>query len=53
MFCPQCSAENNLRQKYCRRCGLQLTAALIALRGSACEALTRYQKDDYLLDSNR
>jgi hypothetical protein len=49
MFCPQCSAENNLRQKYCRRCGLQLTAALIALRGSADDALTRYLKGGKLL----
>jgi hypothetical protein len=49
MFCPQCSAENNLRQKYCRRCGLQLTAALIALRGSADDALARYLKGGKLL----
>jgi hypothetical protein len=42
MFCPRCSAENNLEQKYCRQCGLQLTAARIALHGGVDEALARY-----------
>ena len=42
MFCPRCSAENNLEQKYCRQCGLQLTAARIALHGGVDEALARF-----------
>jgi hypothetical protein len=42
MFCPRCSDENNLEQKYCRQCGLQLTAARIALHGGVDEALARY-----------
>src|SRR6266849_2557631 len=42
MFCPRWSAENNLEQKYCRQCGLQLTAARIALHGGVDEALARF-----------
>src|SRR3712207_2719722 len=49
MFCPRCGAENNLDQKYCRRCGLQLVAARIALQGSIDEALTRHKKGEDLL----
>ncbi len=49
MFCPRCGAENNLEQKYCRRCGLQLAAARIALQGSIDEALTRHKKAEDLL----
>jgi hypothetical protein len=49
MFCPRCSAENNLEQKYCRQCGLQLTAARIALHGGVDEALARYWWGEGLL----
>jgi hypothetical protein len=49
MFCPRCSAENNLEQKYCRQCGLQLTAARIALHGGVDEALARYWSGEGLL----
>ena len=49
MFCPRCGAENNLEQKYCRHCGLQLAAARIALQGSMDEALTKYKKGEDLL----
>lgn len=49
MFCPQCGVENNLEQKYCRKCGQQVTGARIAVRGGAEEALKRYQKGARLL----
>ena len=49
MFCPRCSIENNLEQKYCRQCGLQLTAARIALQGTVDEALAKYRKGAMLL----
>jgi hypothetical protein len=49
MFCPQCSAENNSEQKYCRQCGLQLTAARIALHGGVDEALARFWWGEGLL----
>jgi uncharacterized membrane protein YqaE (UPF0057 family) len=49
MFCPRCSAENNLEQKYCRQCELQLTAARIALHGGVDEALARYWSGEGLL----
>ena len=49
MFCPQCSAENGLEQKYCRRCGLQLAAARISLQGGVGEALARHKKGEVLL----
>ncbi len=51
MFCPQCGAENNLEQKYCRQCGQQVTDARIVVRGGAEEALTRYQKGARLLSA--
>ena len=51
MFCPQCGAENNLEQKYCRRCGLQLAAARVSLQGGVGEALTRHKKGELLLSS--
>lgn len=44
MFCPRCSAENNSEQKYCRQCGLPLTAARTALTGALDEALKTYKK---------
>ena len=49
MFCPRCSAENNLEQKYCRQCGLQLTAARIALHGGVDEALAKYWRGEGLV----
>jgi uncharacterized membrane protein YqaE (UPF0057 family) len=38
-----------LEQKYCRQCGLQLTAARIALHGGVDEALARYWSGEGLL----
>ena len=49
MFCPRCNTENNLEQKYCRQCGLQLTAVRIALRGDVDEALARHKKGEWLV----
>ncbi len=49
MFCPRCSTENNLEQKYCRQCGLQLTAVWLALQGVVDEALTKYKAGAMLL----
>ena len=49
MFCPQCSAENSLEQKYCRRCGLQLAAARISLQGGVGEALARHKRGQVML----
>jgi hypothetical protein len=48
MFCPQCSAENSLEQKYCRRCGLQLAAARISLQGGVSDALKQHQKGEVM-----
>ena len=48
MFCPQCSSENGLEQKFCRRCGLELTAARISLQGGVGAALTRHKKGESL-----
>jgi hypothetical protein len=49
MFCPRCSAENNLQQKYCRQCGLQLTSAWLALQGGVDEAPTKNKTGERLL----
>ena len=46
MFCPRCGAENTLEPKFCRQCGLELTAARIALLD---EALTKSRKSAKLL----
>jgi len=51
MFCPQCSSENSLEQKYCRRCGLELTAAQISLQGGVGAALTRHKKGQVIFSS--
>ena len=49
MFCPRCNTENNLEQKYCRQCGLQLTGVRIALRGGLDEALARHKNGERTL----
>ena len=51
MFCPQCSSENGREQKFCRRCGLELTAARISLQGGVGAALTMHKKGESLLAS--
>jgi hypothetical protein len=51
MFCPQCAAENDLEMKYCRRCGLLLSAARISLQGGVDQALTKHTKGEILLTS--
>ncbi|MBC7929435.1 MAG: zinc ribbon domain-containing protein [Rubrivivax sp.] len=37
MFCPQCSTQNESEQKFCRQCGLPLTAVVNALEGRSHE----------------
>jgi hypothetical protein len=44
MYCPECSAQNETGQKYCRRCGLPLTVIQLAIEGRVDEALARYKK---------
>jgi hypothetical protein len=44
MFCPQCSAQNDGQQKFCRQCGLPLTAVRLAFEGRTEEALERSRK---------
>ena len=51
MFCPQCGTENGVEQKYCRRCGLQLTAARMSLQGGVDRALTTHKKGELLFSS--
>lgn len=51
MFCPRCSVENGIQQKYCRHCGLDLAAARISLQGGVGEALTAHKKGEVLLSS--
>ncbi len=38
MFCPRCSAQNKLEQKFCRNCGLSLPSVRLALEGKVDEA---------------
>ena len=49
MYCPRCSAENDLKQKYCRQCGLQLGPVQLALHGGMEEALTKHKVGEWLL----
>jgi hypothetical protein len=51
MFCPRWAAENSLEQKYCRRCGLQLSAARISLQGGVGESLKRHKRGELLLSA--
>jgi zinc ribbon protein len=44
MYCPECSAQNETGQKYCRRCGLPLTVIQLAIEGRVDEALAKYRK---------
>lgn len=37
MFCPRCSTQNETGQKFCRQCGLSLTAVTHALEGRGRE----------------
>ncbi len=45
MFCPRCSAQNKLEQKYCRQCGLSLPGVRLALEGKIDEAAATIEKD--------
>lgn len=38
MFCPRCSAQNRLEQKFCRNCGLSLSSVRLAVEGKLDEA---------------
>ena len=44
MFCPQCSAQNESKQRYCRQCGQLLSTVHLALEGRADEAIMRFKQ---------
>jgi hypothetical protein len=46
MFCPRCSTTNNPEQKYCRQCGLHLTAVRYVLEGRTNEAMEKLKKGE-------
>src|SRR5262249_41910369 len=41
MFCPRCSAQNELQQGYCRQCGQALSGVRLALEGSTDQSLKK------------
>jgi hypothetical protein len=43
MYCPQCAAQNESGQQYCRNCGQQLGTVLLALEGRIDQALSEYK----------
>ncbi len=45
MFCPRCSAENKLEQKFCRQCGLQLRPVRLALEGRLASGVDLIKRD--------
>ncbi|HKX32535.1 MAG TPA: zinc-ribbon domain-containing protein [Blastocatellia bacterium] len=45
MFCPRCGAQNKAEQKYCRQCGLSLSAVKLALEGTVDEVAVTIEKD--------
>lgn len=51
MFCPKCGTENLLEQKFCRRCGHQLSAHRLALEGGVEDGLSNIKKSTKLLGS--
>jgi len=44
MFCPRCSAQNKLEQKFCRSCGLSLSSVRLALEGKIEEAAAELKR---------
>ena len=46
MFCARCGAENVLRQRYCRQCGLLLNDTDLALDKRASQQLAKLREDD-------
>jgi hypothetical protein len=48
MYCPKCSVENNLEQKYCRGCGQSLASVRLALEGGVDEAINALRKEQSL-----
>ena len=50
MFCPRCAAENDLKQAYCRQCGLGLTDVGLALQGAATESLAKLKSGSHLMN---
>src|SRR5262245_61784666 len=45
MFCPRCGAQNKAEQKFCRQCGLSLSAVKLALEGTVDEVAVTIEKD--------
>lgn len=43
MFCPQCAAENDSQQGYCRECGLPLAGARLALERHLDQTLAAFE----------
>ena len=50
MFCPRCAAENELRQGYCRQCGLGLADVALALNGAATESIAKLKSGSHLMN---
>ena len=46
MFCPRCSAQNELQQGYCRQCGQALSGVRLALEGSADQLLGKLRASE-------
>ena len=49
MFCPQCGTQNELKQGYCRQCGLALATVHIALTGRGDEVIRDAQRAERAL----
>jgi len=49
MFCPKCSAQNELNQGYCRQCGQSLSGVRLALDGRPVESLAAMRAGERLI----
>jgi hypothetical protein len=49
MYCPQCGANNEPKQSFCRQCGQSLVSVQLAVEGRVDEVIAKFSKAEDLL----